>query len=246
MKPIIIIPTYNERENIQEIISEIYAQSYVTTPDILVVDSASPDNTVEVVEEIQKKNNLVKLIRQPKKLGLGKAYLEGMEWATRQNYDCIVTMDADFSHHPRYLPQMLAAIKDHDLVIGSRYVKGGRLQNWPYRRKLLSAFANWYARTLTGLPFHDLTAGFHCFRTELLKKILSHSIETEGYAFLVELKYLAKRENATFREIPIIFSDRTKGSSKISNRVIWESIQFVLRLARSRIGAGRLANEKIR
>lgn len=242
----IIIPTYNERDNIREMITEIYSQSFLNQPDVLVVDSASPDGTAAAVKELCEKNDQVKLINQPQKMGLGKAYLEGMRWGIQQNYDCIITMDADFSHHPKYLPQMLVAIQDQDMIIGSRYVKGGKLKNWPYRRKLLSAFANWYARTLTGLPFYDLTAGFHCFRTPLLKKILTHSIQTEGYAFLVELKFHAIMEKASFREIPIIFSDRTKGSSKISNRVIMESVRFVLHLARSRSIIKNIHNEKIR
>lgn len=234
MKSIIVIPTYNERDNIRELIATIRKQVFAEKPEILVVDSASPDGTAAAVEEICKTDAGVHLFSQPKKLGLGKAYMDGMRWVLERNYDCLVTMDADFSHHPRYLPTMLNEITLKDLVIGSRYVDGGALKSWPYHRRLLSKFANWYARTLTGLPFSDLTAGFHCFRTPLLKRVLSHPLETEGYAFLVELKFLSILEGAKYREIPIVFSDRTKGASKISKQVIWESVMFTLKLARHR------------
>lgn len=228
MRPVIVIPTYNERENIQDIIAAIRAENPNSAPDVLVVDSASPDGTADAVLNIQKHDPSLHLFRQNAKLGLGKAYLDGIRWALERPYDCIVTMDADFSHHPRYLHAFFRAIETHDLVIGSRYILGGELKNWPASRKFLSRFANWYARTLMGLPFTDLTSGFHCFRAELLRKILRYHIHTEGYAFLMELKALAILQGARFREIPIIFSDRTKGDSKISKRVILESMLFVL------------------
>ena len=227
-KPVIVIPTYNEKENITDIINVLSEKALRPKPDILVVDSASPDGTAERVMEIQKTDSSVHLFKQSGKLGLGKAYLDGMSWVLKRDYDCIFTMDADFSHHPRYLQQILDAIQEHDLVIGSRYAKGGSLENWPWHRRFLSRFANGYAKLLTGLPFSDLTSGFHCFRRELLKKILRYRIHTEGYAFLIELKFLAILQKARYKENPIVFSDRTKGESKISKRVILESMLFVL------------------
>jgi dolichol-phosphate mannosyltransferase len=233
MEKIVIIPTYNEKENIVELVKVIRKE----VPDILhilVVDSASPDSTADAVKELQKTEPDVYLISQHAKLGLGKAYLEGMQWALERGYDVVITMDADFSHHPRYLNSLICEVKNYDLVIGSRYVKNGELRDWPLRRRLISRFANWYARTLTGLPFFDLTSGFHCFRASLLKKVLAHPIRTEGYAFLVELKFLSILEGAKFKEIPIIFTDRLRGTSKLSKKVVYESAGFVLKLSAHR------------
>jgi dolichol-phosphate mannosyltransferase len=227
MKPLVIVPTYNEAENIKNLIDTIRAEDINPNPDILVVDSASPDNTAGVVKDIMKADPKVFLFEQKAKLGLGKAYLDGMGWCLERDYDILVTMDADFSHHPRYLHQFFQHIVNKDVVIGSRYMPGGELKNWPKNRQWLSKFANWYARSLMGMPFSDLTAGFHCFRIELLKKILRYKIHTEGYAFLMELKFLAILQEGRFGSIPIVFSDRTKGESKISKRVIFESMFFV-------------------
>ncbi len=240
MKPVIVIPSYNERENIQDIITAIRVEKFSVTPHILVVDSASPDQTAEIVNNLRRNDPMLFLVSQKAKMGLGKAYLDGMHWALERDYDCLITMDADFSHHPKYLHRLLKEIEAHDLVIGSRYIPGGELKNWPESRRLLSRFANWYARTLMGLPFSDLTSGFHCFRTEMLKKILENRIHTEGYAFLMELKYMALLFGARFCEVPIIFSDRTKGASKISKKVILESALFVLK----RIGQPKLLLSK--
>ncbi|MSR76843.1 MAG: polyprenol monophosphomannose synthase [Candidatus Omnitrophica bacterium] len=237
MKPILIIPTYNERENIADIHQAI-RREHPQDVDILVVDSASPDKTADRVRELQRQDPRLFIYEQTSKLGLGRAYLEAMQWVLKKNqHDLVITMDADFSHHPRYIKTLLHHAQDYDLVIGSRYIHGGRLENWPFRRLLMSRFANGYARMITGLPFYDLTSGFHCFRMDLLRRILKHPIHTEGYAFLIELKSLAILEDASFYEIPICFSDRTKGSSKISKKVIWESVCFVMRqlLQRSEI-----------
>ena len=233
VKGIAVIPTYNERENVGDIIKGI-RRILNDSIDILIVDSASPDGTADCVREIQKQDAHLFLLEQNAKLGLGKAYLDGMAWVLAKDYDCLVTMDADFSHKPRYLKYHLEEIEKHDLVIGSRYVKGGALRNWPWARRVLSRFANGYARTLTGLPFSDLTSGFQCYRTALLKKILESPIETEGYAFLIELKSAAILNGARFKEIPIIFSDRTKGDSKITKKVMLESMLFVMKQALKR------------
>lgn len=234
VKAIICIPTYNESKNIGKLISCIRAECHFPDLDVLVIDSASPDGTAGRVRDIQKEDPRVFLFEQHAKLGLGRAYLDGMDWVLSRNYDVLITMDADMSHHPKYLDAMLAAIQTHDLVIGSRYAKGGGVEDWPFARQCLSRFANWYASTLTGLPFHDLTSGFQCFRIELLRKILRYNIHTEGYAFLVELKFLSIMQYARYGEIPIVFTDRTHGDSKISKRIIGESIRFVLRLSSKR------------
>ena len=227
MKAVAIIPTYNERENIRELIALIRSEVSHCDLDVLVVDSASPDRTGDAVVQIMEHDSQLFLLRQSAKLGLGVAYQEGMQWALERGYERIITMDADFSHHPRYLDQFLQASETKDLVVGSRYVSGGELQNWPLARKCLSRFANWYASKITGLPLSDLTSGFHCFHGELLRKILRDPLGAEGYAFLVALKFLAFVNGARYVEIPIVFSDRTKGESKISKRVIFESILFV-------------------
>ena len=234
MKTIVIIPTYNERDNIRDIVAAIRQEVTRYSLDILVVDSASPDKTADAVNEMKKNDNGIYLYSQSAKLGLGKAYLDGMDWALEHNYECIITMDADFSHHPKYLNFFFEKIKTHDLVIGSRYVPGGDLKNWPWARRVLSRFANWYASLIMGLPFSDLTSGFHCFRAELLRKVLRYKIHSEGYAFLMEMKSLSLLQGARYEEIPIIFNDRTKGDSKISKRVIFESASFVLKRAGQR------------
>lgn len=237
MKIIVVIPTFNEKRNVRELIAAIRTEMKSFDLDILIVDSASPDGTAGEIREIQKTDGGLFLFEQSAKMGLGKAYLDGMRWALDRSYDCLITMDADLSHNPRYLPQIIQEMETHELVIGSRYVRGGGLEDWPAYRLFLSRFANWYASSLTGLPFHDLTSGFQCFRTSLLRNILRYNIHTEGYAFLVELKFLAIMQKARYVEVPIMFSDRTKGNSKISKRVIAESVLFVLAraLQRSRV-----------
>lgn len=234
MKSIIVIPTYNERENIRELVGAIRAEVCSCAPDILVVDSASPDDTAGAVLALRGRDPALYLVSQNAKQGLGKAYLDGMRWALERGYDGLVTMDADFSHHPRYLDSFFKEIENHDLIVGSRYIPGGELRNWPASRRMLSRFANGYARLLTGLPFSDFTSGFHCIRTDLLRRILGYRIASEGYAFLMELKSLSLLEGARVKEVPIIFSDRTKGDSKISKRVILEAALLVLKLASQR------------
>lgn len=242
-KALIVIPTYNEKDNIREIIPMILAlQVPCWQIEILVVDSNSPDGTGRVLDEMKRNEPRLHVFHQTRKMGLGKAYLDGfkyMEEALKKNFSAVFTMDADFSHHPRYIPQMLALLEEKDLVVGSRYVAGGRLENWPFHRKVLSRFANFYAKTLTGVPVHDLTAGFHCFRRETLRKVLKLQhlfIDAEGYAFLIELKFLTTYLGYRVGEIPVIFADRTKGQSKISKRVIFESSLIPWKCLGDRIG----------
>ncbi len=222
---LIVIPTYNERENIEELVGAVNSLSRPFSVDILVVDSNSPDGTGALLEKMKSRIPNLFVYHQPKKMGLGRAYLDGFRHVASlpNSYDALITMDADFSHNPRYVPMMLEKLNGHDLVVGSRYAAGGGLENWPRQRKWLSEFANNYARFLSGVPLHDLTSGFHCFKTEALKTVLKHKISSDGYAFLIELKFLAMREGFKIFEIPIIFGGRTKGASKISKRVILES-----------------------
>jgi len=243
-RALIVIPTYNECENIKEMIPMIMA---VEAPqwqiDVLVVDSNSPDGTGRILETLKAREPRLHTCHQSKKMGLGKAYLDGFSYIDEKlcdaHFDAVFTMDADFSHHPRYIPAMLEKLGDCDLVVGSRYITGGHLENWPWDRKVLSRFANFYAKTLTGVPVHDLTAGFHCFRREALRKVLKLQhlfIDAEGYAFLIELKFLTAYLGYKVGEIPIIFADRTKGTSKISERVIFESALIPWKCMGNRIG----------
>ncbi len=238
------VPTYNEKRNIAALVRTIREKTAGLAVDILVIDSASPDGTAEVVTELQKQDAGLFLFRESSKLGLGKAYLDGMQWALKKEYDLLVTMDADFFYYLRYLRPLLEEASRHELVVGSRYIKGGRLENWPVRRLFLSRTSNWVARTLTALPFKDLTSGFQCFQMPLLKKILAHPIRTEGYAFQVELKFLAVHSGASFIEVPIVFSDRINGVSKISKSVILESMGFVIKLWAERGKTMRVLKER--
>jgi dolichol-phosphate mannosyltransferase len=235
MHSIVVIPTYNEADNIAEIIQLLMAKVLDKNLEILVIDSNSPDGTADIVRGLQAANKKIHLICQPAKKGLGNAYMEGMHWVLTQPYDLLITMDADFSHDPIYVNDLLEKIKDTDIVVGSRYTAGGGLNAWPIHRRILSRFANWYARTGTGLPFEDLTSGFQAIRTPLLQKILSHPIFSEGYAFLIELKYWALFEKAKSCETPIVFTNRTRGYSKISKRIIFESWWLVMKLFFRRI-----------
>ncbi len=225
---LIIIPTYNERENIALIISEI--KKTVAECDILVVDDSSPDGTAVCVEEVSNKFSGIFLLSRPKKEGLGKAYISGFKWALDRSYKYIFEMDADFSHDPKYLPDFLEAIKTQDLVIGSRYVSGVNVVNWPMSRLLLSYFANYTIRFLIGIPVRDITAGFKCFRREVLESINFEQISSLGYAFQIEINYFAWKKGFKIFETPIVFTDRKRGVSKMSSKIIREAFFLVWKL----------------
>lgn len=227
-KVLIIIPTYNEKENIPRLIDAIFLNQ--KSVHILIVDDNSPDGTAAIVKNIQKENNLVHLLERPGKLGLGTAYLAGFKYALAKGYEFIFEMDADFSHDPKEIPNFLKAIEDSDLVLGSRYIKGVNVINWPMTRLLLSYFANKYSRIITGLPVHDATGGFKCFRSEVLEKIDLKKIKSNGYAFQIEVSFKAWRNGFRIQEIPIIFVDRQAGVSKISKNIMWEAIFLVWKL----------------
>ncbi len=227
-KILIIIPTYNELENIRKIIPAILQQN--EDIDILVVDDNSPDNTGKYVEEKSRVEPRIKILKRPKKMGLGTAYISGFKYAIDNNYDLVFEMDADFSHDPKDIPAFLEAIKDADLVLGSRYINGVRVLNWPMRRLLLSYFASIYTRTITGLPVHDTTGGFKCFRIEVLKAIDLDKIKSNGYSFQIEMTYKAFKKKFRIKEIPIVFTDRAKGSSKMSKKIVYEAVFMVWKL----------------
>ena len=228
MKILIVIPTYNEKDNIKRLIPMI--KKSLPAADILVVDDKSPDSTGAAVRAIAKANKRVKLIERKGKFGLGTAYVEGFKYALAHNYDFIFEMDADFSHDPKYLPEFMEAMRSNDLVIGSRYVNGISVVNWPIGRLILSKFANFYARTITGVPLTDLTSGFKCYSAEVLKKIDLNNIHSDGYAFQIEMHYKAWKKAFRIKEIPIIFIDRHAGSSKMSRRVMLEAAWIVWKL----------------
>lgn len=234
MKIAIVIPTYNEKENIGKIISDIFDLGR-TEIGIIVVDDNSPDGTGNIVAKIAEQDARVKLISRPRKMGLGTAYLEGFRRALDSGAEYIFEMDADFSHDPKAIPGFLSAAEKNDLVIGSRYLKGVSIVNWPLQRLILSVFANKYACFVTGLKITDATSGFKCYRRHVLEQIDFKKIRSSGYAFQIEMKYRAHKKNFKLAEIPIIFIDRDAGKSKISYPIIWEALWIVWKLRLGRI-----------
>jgi dolichol-phosphate mannosyltransferase len=228
-RALVIVPTFNERDNIARIIPAILAQDACL--EILVVDDGSPDGTGAIVDQIVERNERVHVIHRSGKLGLGTAYIAGFRWALERKYDLVFEMDADFSHNPERLPEFLAAIKDADVVLGSRYQNGHvNVVNWPMSRLFLSYAANLYARGITGLPVFDATGGFKCFRRNVLEAIDLNSVKSNGYAFQIEMNFRAWKRGFRLLEIPIIFVDRTEGVSKMSKRIVREAIWMVWRL----------------
>ena len=232
MKSLIIVPTYNELENIRRLLPELMALG----PDIrvLVVDDNSPDGTGKLADKMAAENERITVLHRPKKLGLGSAYVAGFMYAIQQDVDCVFEMDADFSHDPAMIPKFIEEIASCDVVIGSRYISGINVVNWPMSRLLLSYFANIYTRVITGMTIRDTTSGFKCFRREVLEHIDLDSVRSDGYAFQIEMNFRCWRKGYRMREIPIIFVDRRSGTSKLSQGVINEAVWIVwwLRLQR--------------
>jgi len=237
MKKLVIIPTYNERENIEAMIEKV--MSLEGAFDLLVVDDGSPDGTAEVVEQYrQVYHGRIHLIRRAGKLGLGTAYLAGFEWGLQGGYELLAEMDCDFSHNPDDLVRLAeAAEAGADVVIGSRYVKGVNVVNWPMSRLLMSYFASKYVRIVTGMPIHDATAGFVCYRRSALEKILQNQIEMKGYGFQIEMKYTAWRLGLKLHEESIIFTERREGASKMSGGIFGEALFGVMKLRFKKINA---------
>ena len=226
---LVVIPTFNERENISRIIPIVLATD--ARLDVLVVDDGSPDGTGDVVRSMAAANSRVHILQRAGKLGLGTAYLAGFQWALERSYGLVLQMDADFSHDPSHLPQFLEEAKNADVVLGSRYREGRvTVVNWPIARLLLSYFANVYARTITGLPLWDATGGFKCFRREVLEAIDLKDVRSNGYSFQIEMSFRAWRRDYRIVEIPIVFVDRTEGTSKMSKRIMREAVWMVWRL----------------
>ena len=231
MKKLIIIPTYNEKENIENIIRKVF--SLETQFNILIIDDGSPDNTAQIVKNLQNEfSNKLFIEERTGKLGLGTAYIHGFKWALKNNYDFIFEMDADFSHDPEDLPRLLHACTNEggDLAIGSRYVKGVNIVNWPMSRLLMSYFASKYVKTITGMPINDSTAGFKCYSRKVLEKINLDSIEFVGYAFQIEMKFKSWKYGFKIKEVPVIFTDRQEGSSKMSGGIFYEAFFGVIKM----------------
>lgn len=228
MKALVVIPTYNEKENIEKIVLEILnlGEEY----EIIIVDDNSPDGTGDIAEILKQKYSRLHIIHREKKMGLFLAYNDGFKYAIDKKADFIFSMDADFSHDPKYLPRFIEAMEDADVVIGSRYIHGISVVNWSIGRLLLSLLGGFYARTITGLKIRDCTSGFKCFRRQVLEDIDFGSIHSDGYAFQIELNYICQRKGLRLKEIPIIFIDRRVGVSKISKKIILEAVFVVWKL----------------
>jgi len=229
MRPLVIVPTYNERDNLPPLLEQLLRVDGLR---ILIVDDDSPDGTGQIADEYATGNRArVQVLHRISKRGLGLSYIDGMYIALRTDATHICQMDADLSHNPADIPRLLAATERADFSVGSRYVPGGRIENWALRRRMLSAFANRYIRTITGITIRDCTSGFRCWRREALEKLPLASISSDGYAFIVELAWEASRAGLTCREVPITFTERSQGASKLSTKVIWESALLPWRLA---------------
>jgi dolichol-phosphate mannosyltransferase len=225
---LVIVPTYNELENLPRLIPVVLSQD--ESINILIVDDGSPDGTGKFVKEEMQKNDRIHLLEREKKMGLGTAYITGFKYALQNNYDFIFEMDADFSHDPNELKNFLIAIKDSDLVLGSRYINGVRVLNWPMARLLLSFFASVYTRIITGMPVKDATGGFKCFRKKVLEAIDLDKVKSNGYSFQIEMTFKAYSKGFKVKEIPIVFIDRVKGKSKMSKKIVREAVTMVWKL----------------
>lgn len=228
-RALIIVPTYNEKDNIARLIPVVLSQH--ASVDILVVDDGSPDGTGDIVDGIAASDSRVHCLHRAGKMGLGTAYIAGFKWALERDYQLIFEMDADFSHAPEMIPKFLLAIADADLVIGSRYQNGQvNVVNWPMSRLFLSYSANIYARRVTGLRIFDATGGFKCFRRKVLEAIDLTDVKSNGYAFQIEITFRVWKKGFRIVEIPIVFVDRTEGSSKMSKHIVREAVLMVWRL----------------
>lgn len=228
---VVVIPTYNEKDNVESIVRAVLSQE--KDFHVLIVDDSSPDGTADIVKDLMKDFSGRLFIEERKgKLGLGTAYIHGFEWALARNYEYIFEMDADFSHNPNDLVYLYnaCAVEGGDLAIGSRYVKGVNVVNWPMSRVLLSFFASKYVNFITGMPIHDTTAGFICYRRRVLEKTRFDKIQFIGYAFQIEMKFKTWKKGFKIIEVPVIFTDRTMGESKMSKGILYEAIFGVIQM----------------
>ncbi len=235
LEAIVVIPTYDEKENIRQIIDSVLDLSPAVG--VLIVDDNSPDGTGEIADSMAEGNSRVNVLHRKSKMGLGSAYIAGFKWCLeRAEIKYIFEMDADFSHNPKDILRFLEVIKDNDLVIGSRYLHGITVINWPLRRLVLSYGANIYTRIITGLPLTDSTGGFKCFRREVLEALPLDKIRSDGYSFQIEMNFWCWKKGFRIKEIPIIFTDRRVGVSKMSKKIVWEAIFMVWRLRLMSLG----------
>jgi dolichol-phosphate mannosyltransferase len=227
LRPLVVVPTYNERENLEAIVSGI--RQYLPQGEILVIDDGSPDGTGEIAESLSSTLGRVHVIHRPGKMGLGTAYITGFRYALEHDYTCVFEMDADFSHDPRYLPDLLAAAERFDMVIGSRYVPGGATPDWRLIRRIISGGGNVFARNVLSLPVRDCTAGFKCYRRAVIESFDLDRINLQGYAFQIETVYQAYKAGFRLGEVPIVFPDRRLGQSKMSRQIVVEAFTYVVR-----------------
>jgi dolichol-phosphate mannosyltransferase len=228
LKAMVVVPTYNEKDNIERLIAAILSQN--DSMHVIVVDDNSPDGTGKIVDTIAAANNRVQVLHRSAKMGLGSAYRDGFRYALADNADYIFEMDADFSHDPESLVPFLEKIQEYDLVIGSRYLHGVSVVNWPIRRLMLSYFASVYTRFITGMRISDCTSGFKCFRREVVEAIDLDTIKSDGYSFQIEMNYRCIEKGFKVGEIPIIFIDRHSGTSKMSKKIVHEAVLMVWKL----------------
>ncbi len=238
MRSLVVLPTYNEAENVLPLSRAVLAAA--PELEVLVVDDGSPDGTGALVEKEMATQPRLRLLQRGAKLGLGTAYLAGFRHGIDQGYERVLTMDCDFSHDPRYLPDLLAGMADHDVMIGSRYVPGGGIANWPLHRRALSAFANSYTRVLLRLAVKDCTSGYRCYARRVLEHVDPFSIRGSGYSFLEEMVWRVERSGFAIGETPILFVDRTRGTSKINRKEIWRAAWHVLETAFRRAPVTRI------
>jgi dolichol-phosphate mannosyltransferase len=237
LRPLVVIPTYNERENLESIIHAI--REHLPQVSLLIIDDGSPDGTGEIADTLAQRLDDIHVLHRERKLGLGTAYVEGFRYALEGEYDCVFEMDADFSHDPRYLPDLLAGLKRYDLVIGSRYVRGGATPDWSLVRKIISGGGNIFARTVLSLPVQDCTAGYKCYKRSVLAAMDLDRINLEGYAFQIETVYQAYKAGFRIGEVPITFPDRRLGRSKMSQQIVFEAFSYVLKRRLEGMRGGR-------
>jgi len=228
VKALVIIPTYKERENLVPLLKQIFSQGLPL--EVLIVDDNSPDGTGAVADQIAAADPRVHVMHRPGKMGLGSAYVAGFRYALERDYDAAFEMDADFSHNPESLPEFLRELESADLVVGSRYLHGVTVVNWPLKRLILSYGANVYSRVVTGVPLKDVTGGFKCFRRQVLEALDLSRVRSDGYGFQIEINYKAWRKGFRIKEIPIMFVDRRAGESKMNRKIVWEAAWMVWRL----------------
>ncbi|MDB5074691.1 MAG: polyprenol monophosphomannose synthase [Chloroflexi bacterium] len=227
LRPLVVVPTYNERENLEAIVRAIREQ--LPRVEILIIDDGSPDGTGDIAESLAASLGGIHVIHRPGKMGLGTAYVTGFRFALEHDYTCVFEMDADFSHDPRFLPDLLAAAERYDMVIGSRYVPGGATPDWKLIRRIISGGGNVFARTVLSLPIHDCTAGFKCYRRSVIAAFDLDRINLQGYAFQIETVYQAYKAGFSIGEVPIVFPDRRLGQSKMSRQIVAEAFTYVVK-----------------